>query len=232
MARAGVAFFVAALAIGLVGSTQASAETPASIHLVEGPISLGVNLDGLSFPAAVAALDTIDEITVALNVENLPPLDLTDVTVANVVNGQVGTLAITGTASDVSLGRLGETDAEVVVFARWADNDSAAARPQVIVGLRVADPVTLATLAGDSLGDITDIITFPELAFVTHTSTTSGDVKLADLPANAAAWFDQVYGTTLPAKVNYLGHVTMIGALELDQFGDEVQAILGYGDGA
>lgn len=232
MARAGVALFIAALAIGLVGHTQASAETPASIHLVEGPSSLGVNLDGLSFPAAVAALDTTGETTVALNVHNLPPLDLTDVTVANVVNGQVGTLAITGTASDVSLGRLGETDAEVVVFARWADNDAAGARPQVILGLRVADPVTLATVAGDSFGDITDIITFPELAFVTHTSTTSGDVKLADLPANAAAWFDQVYGTTLPAKVNYLGHVTMIGALELDQFGDEVQAILGYGDGA
>ena len=35
------------------------------------------------------------------------------------------------------------------------------------------------------------------------------------MPA-VAAWLDEVYGTTLPAKVNYLGHVTMVAGLELD----------------
>ena len=33
-----------------------------------------------------------------------------------------------------------------MVYARWSDNDAATAKPQVIVGLRVAEAVTLATL--------------------------------------------------------------------------------------
>ncbi|MBT8213074.1 MAG: hypothetical protein KJN71_07995, partial [Acidimicrobiia bacterium] len=154
------------------------------------------------------------------------------VEVESVIDDQVGMLAITGTASGVSLGRLGETDMDVIIYARWSDNDATSARPQVVLGMRVSNDVTLATIVGDSFGDITDVITFPELAFLAHTSSTSGDVKLKDMPPNATTWFDEVYGTTLPEKVNYLGNVTIVSALELDQFGDEVQAILGYGDGA
>ncbi|MBT8214243.1 MAG: PKD domain-containing protein [Acidimicrobiia bacterium] len=232
LAQATVALCVAALGLAFLARPPAEAETPASIYVVEAPSS-GINLDSVSFPAALAALDSAGDITLGLKIDNLPPLDLaTNVTVESLTNDQVGTIAISGTATDVSLGRLGETDMDVVIYARWSDNDATSARPQVILGMRVADDVTLATVVGDSFGDIADIITFPELAFLTHTSSTSGDVKLSDLPPNAQGWFDEVYGTTLPAKVNYLGHVTIVSALELDQFGDEVKAILGYGDGA